>query len=28
VEKIELTRDAKGYGNFAYPRTISLRGKK
>ena len=28
VEKIELTKDAKGYGNFAYPRTISLRGKK
>ena len=28
IEKIVETKDAKGYGKFAYPRTISLRGKK
>ena len=28
VEKITQIRDSKGYGKFAYPRTISLRGKK
>ena len=28
VEKITQVRDAKGYGKFAYPRTISLKGKK
>ena len=28
VEKMFQTREDKGYGNFAYPRTISLRGKK
>ena len=28
VEKIMNTKEDKGYGNFAYPRTISLRGKK
>ena len=28
VEKIMETKEAKGYGKFAYPRTISLRGKK
>ena len=28
VEKIKEARDVKGYGKFAYPRTISLRGKK
>ena len=28
VEKIMQIRDSKGYGKFAYPRTISLRGKK
>ena len=28
VEKMTKTREDKGYGAFAYPRTISLRGKK
>ena len=28
VEKISQIRDAKGYGKFAYPRTIKLGGKK
>ena len=28
LEKLTQTRKDKGYGDFAYPRTISLRGKK
>ena len=28
AQKIMNTKEDKGYGNFAYPRTISLRGKK
>ena len=28
LEKLTLTREDKGYADYAYPRTISLRGKK
>ena len=28
VEKMTQRREDKGHGDFAYPRTISLRGKK
>ena len=28
LDKLSKTRKDKGYGDFAYPRTISLRGKK
>ena len=28
LEKLSVRRKDKGYGDFAYPRTISLRGKK
>ena len=28
LEKLMQTRKDKGHGDFAYPRTISLRGKK
>ena len=28
LDKLSMRRKDKGYGDFAYPRTISLRGKK
>ena len=28
LNKLTETREDKGYGDYAYPRTISLRGKK